>query len=80
LTSSGTTCVRLHIAHVDFSASPGDDTRGRGLESLSGLGGEFHLARGGGERLRAMPPTKSFLLRKFGAPIAAATFNLRTMS
>jgi hypothetical protein len=93
LTSSGTTCVRLHIAHVDFSTPSGDNTRGRSLKSGSGLGGAFHLARGGGERLCTMRPAKSSLFGKLCtlcgansalrgsicAPLVAATFPLRSM-
>ena len=64
----------------DFSSTSGDNTRGCSLESLDRLGGESRFTRGSGERLCAMPPTKSSLFREFDAPLVAATFNLFTMS
>ena len=80
MTSSGSTHVRLQIVHADFCAPSGDATRGRSsLESLSGLGGAFHFARGCSERICVMSPTNSALLGSIGAPLVAATFQHGTM-
>ena len=70
LTSISTTCVRLQIAHIDFSAPSGNDTHGRRFESLSGLQGGFHFTRGSDERLCAMHQTKRQHI----------TYNIHTMS
>ena len=57
--------------------SSGDATRGRSLESLSGLGGAFHFSRGCRERHCATPPTNSTLNGLIGAPLLAAISSLR---
>jgi len=51
---SGKTDVRLQIVHADYSAPPGNGTHARGIAALVRLGGQFHFARGDGERLRTM--------------------------
>ena len=71
--------VCLRIAHADYSAPSGNGTRGCGIGAFKWLGGAFHFSRGGGERLRTMPPTNSALDGSVGASLVAAAFQLRAM-
>ena len=72
---SGTTDVCLQIVQSGPPIPFGSGTSGRGLASLSGIGGAFHFARGDGERLCVTPPTKPSLGGTFGAPLEAASFH-----
>ena len=82
LTDSGTSHVSFQIVRVDFDfpSPPLDGTCDeRDLVFFYGLWGPPPFVIGGGERIRAMPVTKSFLPRLFGAPLVAATFHPRAM-
>ena len=54
--------VHLRIVHEDFPAPSGNGTHGRGIGAFKWLGGSICFSRGGGVKLRTMPPANSALI------------------
>jgi hypothetical protein len=62
LTTNGMSDVHLRIVHEDFPAPSGNGTHGRGIGAFKWLGGSICFSRGGGVKLRTMPPANSALI------------------